>query len=564
MTSVGDTVSRDVFQHQVCGIADEMSATLRLASFSSIIWDMHDYATGLFTVNAEMLAQADTIPAQLGIMSTAIHRMFEAIPHDDWRPGDIIVCNDPYRGCAHTMDVCLFSPVFHDGVIVAITSAIAHHTDIGGRLPGSTVADNAEVFGEGIILPPLKLFSEGVPNAVIYDILSSNVRLPGASKGDLRAQVAACRTGERLLLELLDQYGREPYLRLADACLDYAETYMRRAIAAAPDGTSEASTEIEDDVTSHELVKLRARVTVEGTQLDIDLGDSCDQRAFALNCPVASTISMANYAAKCIFAPDIAQNGGCVRPVSVRTRRGSVLDPLHPAAVGSRHHTQQAVADLVLQALARIVPTRAAAGAHVSDPMITVSGLDDRPRQCRSKGEARYFVFADGLGGGMGASAECDGLDAVDTHSGNCALISAEVVESVSPLRVRRTELLPDSGGLGEHRGGLGMFRDYELLAETAVLTAVTQRGSQETAPWGYAGGGTGGVAGVVLNPDGEQEQRLSTKVVSYTLRKGDVVRIIGGGGGGWGKAANRDPARVDWDRSQGYIGRSSQDLSDS
>ena len=164
----------------------------------------------------------------------------------------------------------------------------------------------------------------------------------------------------------------------------------------------------------------------------------------------------------------------------------------------------------------------------------------------------------------MGASAECDGLDAVDTHSGNCALISAEVVESVSPLRVRRTELVPDSGGVGEYRGGLGMLRDYELLAETAVLTAVTQRGSQETAPWGYAGGGAGGVAGVVLNPDSEQARRLATKVISHTLRKGDVVRIIGGGGGGWGDAASRDPARVDWDRSQGYVNPSPQGLNDS
>ncbi len=563
MTSAGDTVSRDIFQHQVCGIADEMSAALRQASFSSIIWDMHDYATGLFTVNAEMMAQADTIPAQLGIMSTAIHHMFDAIPRDDWRPGDIVVCNDPYRGCAHTMDVCLFSPVFHDGVIVAITSAIAHHADIGGRLPGSTVADNAEVFGEGIILPPLKLFSEGTPNKVIFDILSSNVRLPDASKGDLRAQVAACRTGERRLLELLDQHGREAFLGLTEACLDYAETYMRRAIVAAPDGTSEASVEIEDDVTSHEPVRLGVRVTVEGDQLDIDFSDSCDQRAFALNCPAASTISMANYAAKCIFASDIAQNGGCVRPVTIKTRRGSVLDPLHPAAVGSRHHTQQAVADLVLKALVGLAPARAAAGAHVSDPMITVSGLDDRPRQCRKSGAARYFVLADGLGGGMGASAADDGLDAVDTHSGNCALISAEVVESVSPLRVRRTELVPNSGGTGEYRGGLGMLRDYELLCETAVLTAVTQRGSEETAPWGYAGGGAGGVAGVVINPDSGHECQLPTKIISHTLNKGDVVRIIGGGGGGWGDPTNRDPARVDRDRRQGYVIRPPQGVKD-
>ena len=268
-----DPVSRDIFQHQACGIAEEMSVALRRASFSSIIWDMHDYACGLFTPDAEMIAQADTIPAQLGVMSNAILRMFEEIPRDEWRPGDIIICNDPYRGCAHTMDVCLFSPVFHRDVLVAITSSIAHHADIGGRLPGSTVADNTEVFAEGIILPPLKLFAEGRPDPAILSILSSNVRLPDASKGDLRAQVAACRIGERRILELAELHGRETFTSLSRACLDYAEAYTRRAIADTPDGESEASTAIEDDITSSASVELRVRAIIDGDNLEIDLSD---------------------------------------------------------------------------------------------------------------------------------------------------------------------------------------------------------------------------------------------------------------------------------------------------
>ncbi|MDE0045133.1 MAG: hydantoinase B/oxoprolinase family protein [bacterium] len=554
MTRGDDPVSRDIFQHQACGIADEMSVALRRASFSSIIWDMHDYACGLFTPDAEMIAQADTIPAQLGVMSIAINRMFEEIPRDEWRPGDIIICNDPYRGCAHTMDVCLFSPVFHGDVLIAITSSIAHHADIGGRLPGSTVADNTEVFAEGIILPPLKLFAEGRPDPAIFSILSSNVRLPDASKGDLRAQVAACRIGERRILELAELHGRETFTSLSRACLDYAEAYTRRAIADTPDGESEASTTIEDDVTSNAPVSLRVRATIDGDNLEIDLSDSDDQRDFALNCPWASTVSMACYAAKCLFSPDIAQNEGCVRPLRVTTRKGSVLDPVHPGAVGSRHHTQQAVADLVLMALTKLAPARSAAGAHVSDPLITVSGIDDRPQVRATRDNARYFVLADGLGGGMGASSEADGLDAVDTHSGNCALISAEVVETVSPLRVLRTELVPDSGGPGKHRGGLGMLRDYQLLAKSAVFTAVTQRGSAMTAPWGYEGGGAGGIAGLVVNPGHGSERRLPTKVVSHLMRKGEVIRIVGGGGGGWGNAAERDPELVARDRRQGYV----------
>lgn len=549
-----DSISRDVFQHQVNGIAGEMSSALRLSAFSSIVFDMRDYACGLFTPDTEMIAQADTIPAQLGIMSNALKHMFEAIPPTTWRAGDIIACNDPYRGCAHTMDICLFSPVFFAGELQAVTSTIAHHVDIGGRLPGSTVADNAEVFSEGLIFPPLKLFSQGEPNQLVFDFLNANVRIPEACKGDLRAQVAGCRTGERRLGELLERHGAGRFADLTRACLDYAETYTRRAIKRTPDGVAEAEVLIEDDITSDQPIVLKATVTLESDTLEIDLRGSCDQREFALNCPVASTISMANFAAKCIFTPDIAHNEGCVRPINTLTRPGSILDPHRPAAVGSRHHTQQAVADLVLRALTKLVPAHGAAGAHVSDPLFTVSGVDDRTNIRREAEEKTYFVIADGLGGGMGASATGDGLDAVDTHSGNCALISAEIMETVSPLRVLRTGLTVGSGGKGKYRGGLGMYREYELLSESAVFTCVLQRSTDDTRAWGFEGGGSGGKAGVVLNPGTTVENVLSSKVIAHRIERGDVFRLVGGGGGGWGHAQEREPALIERDQENHYL----------
>ena len=223
------------------------------------------------------------------------------------------------------------------------------------------MADNPEVFGEGLIFPPLKLFSAGEPNQLAFDFLSANVRIPEACKGDLRAQLAGCRTGERRLGELLERHGADRFAELSRACLDYAETYTRRAIAQAPDGVAEAEIMIEDDITSEQSIELKTKVTLSSDTLEIDLRGSCDQREFALNCPVASTISMASFAAKCVFAPDIAQNEGCVRPVTTLTHHGSILDPRRPAAVGSRHHMQQAVADLVLKALTMLVPEHGAA-----------------------------------------------------------------------------------------------------------------------------------------------------------------------------------------------------------
>lgn len=539
-----DSIARDVFQRQLVGIAEEMSMALRRAAFSSIIWDMYDYACGLFTPTGEMMAQARTIPAQLGIMSTAFKHMVEAIPLDGWRPGDVVACNDPYRGCTHTMDIVLFSPVFVDGRLVAVTSTIAHHVDIGGKIPCTEAADNVEIFAEGLILPPLKLVEEGRPNQVIFDILAANVRDPVSCQGDLRAQIAGCRTGERRVEELFRRHGAEAAEALTGSCLDYAETYMRRAIAALPAGRHEAEVLIEDDVTGETPIRIQATVTVSGDGLGVDFTGSSPQQHNALNCPIASTVSMAHYAVKCMLAPDIAQNEGCNRPVRLTVPAGSILDPARPAAVSVRHLTQQAVADAVLKAMAPLAPERAAAGCHVSFPTLGVGGFDDRAGRRRDDGSYPYYIISDIVGGGMGGSPSGDGMDAVDTHGGNCALLSAEVMETLSPFRVRRTELIDGSGGKGKHRGGLGLRRDYEFLATRGVMGAYAQQTRDDTRPWGLAGGGPGGKAAIVMNPGTEAERRLPSKVIGLTLKRGDVVRLEGAGGGGWGEPADlTDPA---------------------
>lgn len=553
MPQAVDPISRDVFQHQIHSIAEEMSMALRRAAFSSIIWDMYDYSCGIFTPSGEMIAQAETIPAQLGIMSTAIRHMFRRIPLEAWRPGDVVVCNDPYHGCTHTMDICLFSPVFFEGEPIAIASTIAHHIDIGGKVPGTEASDSIEIFAEGLILPPLKLVEAGRPNRAIFDIIAANVRDPAACQGDLRAQIAGCRTAERRLAELVGQYGRKRFAALVDACLDYAETYMRRSIAALPDGTSEAEVRIEDDVTTDRPIRLHARVTVQGDGLEIDLRGSDDQRANGLNCPEASTVSMVAYAVKCVVAPDIAQNQGCVRPIAVKTRRGSILDPIHPAAVSVRHLTQQALADVVLKALAPVVPDASAAGCQISFPTFCAGGFDDRPGRNGSGRAPPYYVISDIIGGGMGASARTDGLNAVDTHGGNCAILSAEVMETLCPFRVVRSALVEGSGGAGKHRGGLGILREYELVGSQAILSGYVQQTRDDTAPWGFAGGRAGGKAAMVMNPGGNREEALPSKYVGRIMERGDVLRLVGAGGGGWGNPAERDPALARRDREEGY-----------
>lgn len=543
-----DPISRDVFQQQLVGIAEEMSMALRRAAFSSIIWDMYDYACGLFTPEGEMMAQAETIPAQLGIMSTALKHVYAAIPRDSWKPGDVLVCNDPFRGCTHTMDIVLFSPVFFDNKLVAVTSTIAHHIDIGGKIPGTEASDNIEVFAEGLILPPLKLLEEGRPNQAIFDIVAANVRDPHSCQGDLRAQIAGCRTGERRIGELWAQHGADRAAALTRGCLDYAETYMRRVISGMKPGRYEAEVRIEDDVTTREPVLLKVVVTVAGDGLTVDFTGTSAQRDFALNNPVASTLSMVNYAVKCIVAPEIAQNEGCNRPVRLVVPEGTVLNPRRPAAVSVRHLTQQALADCVLRAMAPLAPDRAAAGCQVSFPTFCAGGFDDRAGKRQDNGGQPYYVISDIIGGGMGGHANGDGLDAVDTHGGNCEILSAEVIETLSPFRIRKTELVDGSGGAGQYRGGLGIVRDYEHLAERSVIGAYVQQSRDETRPWGLAGGAPGGRGGLWLNG-----RPLNSKIIGQVLKKGDVLRLVGAGGGGWGDPAKRDPAFIERDRAEGF-----------
>ncbi len=547
-----DSIDRDVFQQALVGIAEEMSVSLRRAAYSSIIWDMYDYACGLFTPEGEMLAQARTIAAQLGIMSTAFRHMIEAHPLEGWRPGDVYISNDPYRGCTHTPDIVLFSPVFLDGELVAVTSTIAHHVDIGGKIPCTEAADNAEIFAEGLILPPMKLLDAGRPVTPIFDILAANVRDPRASLGDLRAQIAGCRTGERRLAELYGRYGAGRAAALAAACLDYAEAYVSRRIAALPDGSSSAEVLLEDEVTGEEPLVIAARIEVNGQRITVDLSASSPQRDNALNNPYASTLSMVHYALKCLLAPEIAQNEGCNRPVEVVVPEGSLLNPRHPAAVSVRHLTQQRLADAVLKALTPLVPERAAAGCQVAFPTMAAGGFDDRPEMA---GEgAPYYIISDIIGGGMGGSGAGDGLSAVDTHGGNCAILSAEVMESLSPFRVLRSELIPGSGGGGTHRGGLAIRRDYELLSEKCILGAYVQQNHDWSAPWGLEGGEPGRPGGFWLNPGTPAERPLPGKLYGLALGRGDVLRMEAAGGGGWGDPAGRPAEQAARDREDGLL----------
>ncbi|MBT3556578.1 MAG: hydantoinase B/oxoprolinase family protein [Rhodospirillales bacterium] len=549
-----DVISRDIFQHELIGIAEEMSVSLRHSAFSSIIWDMYDYACGLMLPNGDMISQAQTIPAQLGVMPTAVHHMFDVFPVDTWVDGDIIVCNDPYRGCTHTPDICLFSPVYVDGEIVAISSTIAHHIDVGGKVPGTEAADNKEIFEEGLVLPPVKIMEAGKPVKAIFDIIANNVRDPRASAGDLRAQIAGCRTGERRIRDLCKRYGIEGFKELAAGCLDYSETYISRSIEDIGDRVSEAVVLIEDEMASEEPIRLQLKTWIENGRLVLDFGGSSEQRANGLNCPISSTISMVHFGVKAIFASDLPQNSGINRPLDIRVPDGCVLSPIHPAAVSARHITENAVSDLVIKTLSPLSPETASGGAHSSFPTFVAGGVDDRAGSVKPGEPAQYSMISDMLGGGMGGYDGHDGMSAIDTHGGNCQLLSAEIMEAMSPVRVIRSELVPSSGGDGKYRGGLAIRRDYEILSSAAVVSGYLQQSTDETASWGFNGGEGGGKSLALLNPDTNHETNLRSKFVGLELKKGERFRLQAAGGGGWGKPEERSQDLIDRDIEEGYV----------
>ncbi|MCR9140171.1 MAG: hydantoinase B/oxoprolinase family protein [Alphaproteobacteria bacterium] len=552
-----DSISRDVFQYEVVSVAEEMSMALKGSAYSSIIWDMLDYACGVLDPDGNTIAQAETIPAQLGIMPTAVKRIFEKIPLEEWHEGDVIICNDPFFGCTHTLDILLFSPVFYDGTIIAISATVAHHIDLGGKVPGTEAADAVEVFEEGLRFPPLKLLDRGEPNYTIFAMIDKNVRDPQACAGDLRAQIASCRTGERRMQDLCARYGPDQLRALMAASLDYGEAYMRAALAKAEVHENTASILIEDDVTSDEPMKLVVSARIEDDQsLTVDFTGTSAQRAHGINCPVASAIGMTYYAAKVIFSPDLTQNEGCNRPLNIIIPEGCFLNPVEPAAVSVRHLSQQAVADVVLKTLSPMMPGNAAAGCQISFPTFTAGGVDDRPGALDNANRQPYFVICDIISGGMGGYSGGDGLSAIDTHGGHCAILSAEVTEAMSPFRVLNTELVPDSGGKGRWRGGLAISRRYEVLCDNLTLSGYIQQTRPDTATWGYSGGQPGQPASARLFSEDGSEQRLSSKFVGLRMKLGDVIELTGCGGGGWGDPDHRDRAALETDVAMGYVSR--------
>jgi N-methylhydantoinase B len=545
-----DPVTTAVISSALRAAAWEMSEALRRSSHSPIIREMLDYSCGVFTAAGETVAQDDLIPAFLGTMASTIPYVIEAAGEEP-RAGDAWMTNDPYRGGTHTPDIQIFVPVLHEGRLIAWCGNIAHHSDVGGTNPGTEGYANASIFEEGLRIPPIRLSEDGVLNHGVLRLIENNIRDPESTAGDLRAQLAAAKLGQRRLAELVDRYGVEVLGAAMETVLDQAERRVRAAIAARPNGVSEAEGWLDDDGLGSDPVRIAARVEVLDDSVSVDLTGTDPQMAGGLNVSATAARAAIFFAVKAMFDPEGPQNGAALRAIDTVLPEGSLVNPRFPAAVSLRHLGVQRLADTLIRALGGLYPDLATAGAFV--------GFSSLAAACRHPRAGNEVVIQDDLGGGMGGHPLGDGLDAVDVYLGNVQMLPAEICEQQYPVRIICTELVPDSGGPGQFRGGLAIRRVYEFL-DDADGVFYTEQAREQFAPHGILGGWSGTAASLVVErADGARQEITKQRL---TMRAGDRLMTTTGGGGGYGDPGRRDRRAVVRDLVEGKISeRVAQDV---
>lgn len=509
-----------VFNALFSSVAEEMGLTLGRTAFSPNIKERRDYSCAVFDPRGRLVAQAAHIPVHLGAMPEAVAA---ALPLAPFAPGDLVLLNDPYLGGTHLPDITMVSPVFDGPTLVGFVASRAHHADVGGVSPGSMPVA-PELYGEGLIIPPLRLRRRGRLNREVLALFLRNVRTPEERLGDLRAQMAAHETGSRRLLEVVRRYGRREVARRMRELMDYAERMTRAALRSIPDGEYDFEDVLDDDGAEGVELPLRVRITVRDGTIRCDFSGSAPEAPTSLNAVEAVTRSAVYYVVRCLAGEDVPANEGCFRPVEIVAPAGTIVNARPPRAVSAGNvETSQRIVDAVLGALAQALPDRIPAASCGSMNNVTIGGWDDRRRA--------PFTYYETIGGGAGAGPQRDGLHAVHTHMTNTMNTPVEVLELAYPFRVREYTIRRGSGGPGRHRGGDGVIRTYEFLTR-ATVTLITER--RRRGPWGLHGGDAG-APGRNLLFDAEGNATTLPGKTSLRVKAGDRLRIETPGGGGWG-----------------------------
>ncbi|MCC6168045.1 MAG: hydantoinase B/oxoprolinase family protein [Caldilineaceae bacterium] len=528
-----DPITLELFRHRFAGVAEEMGITLRRTGYSPNIKERLDFSCALFDGAGRMIAQAAHIPAHLGAMPASVQTILARFPV--WEPGDVVIVNDPFEGGNHLPDITMISPVFAAGRPAQtgdrpdfFVASRAHHADVGGMSPGSLPL-SSEIYQEGIIIPPLKLYKAGALDGDLLRLILRNVRTPDERRGDLAAQRAAAGVGERRLQELVAAHGCDLMMGYAAHLRAYSERLTRAAIAAWPDGVyrfEDVLEWVEDGRVA--FVPIRVAAQIAGDEVTFDFSGTAGVMHGSLNAVIAIAQSACYYVVRCLVGDDVPMNEGCFAPVHVAAPGNCVVNALPPAAVaGGNVETSQRITDVVLGALAQALPDRIPAAGQGTMNNLTIGG---------QRADGTPYAYYETIAGGMGASAQGDGLSGVQVHMTNTLNTPIEALEMAFPLRLVRYALRTGSGGAGRQRGGDGIVREY-LFSAPATVTMLSER--RAVAPWGLAGGAPGAAGRNLLIYGDGREEELPSKF-TRRLAPGDRLRIETPGGGGWGAA---DPA---------------------
>ena len=540
-----DAITVEIVSQSASGIVQEMQSSLFATGYSVVIRESHDASCAITDLGGRVIAQHTVLPLHLGAFPACVEGLLARYGIDQMTPGDAFVVNHPYLGGSpHASDMAVVSPIFVDGTPFGFSCSIAHKPDIGGLVPGSNSGQAREIFHEGIMVPPVRLYAGGILVREVEDIIAANSRTPDLVVGDLRGQAGATWLGADRVAVLCARLGRTTVAAAVERLFEQTAGQVRSAIATWPDGVFRGEASLHNDaVEGGRPVTVRVVATVDGTSLQLDFRDSDDQTPGPYNIRPHLVRAVCSYWLKCLAGPDLPSNHGLASVIATSFRRGSILDPVSPAPVNSYMPIALVTAEALFAAIADAVPGGAV--AESSHGGTAVTGTLSYPRADGSS--VQYEILA----GAMGARSTKDGVSATSVHVRNASITPIEIVETEYPVEVARFELVPDSGGPGRFRGGLGMVREYRMLGRARR----TARGGRDLGqPRGRDGGLAGRPSRVVLNPETDRERVLEGRDASVELDRGDVLRVELGGAGGFGDPRTRPPEAVLRDVREGYV----------
>ena len=522
-----DPIRLEIFKNLFHSVAEEMGAALRRSAFSPNIKERRDYSCAVFDGAGQVLAMGDHMPVHLGSMPMSVAAAIDALT---LVPGDVALLNDPYCGGTHLPDLTMVMPVYtqRSSSPSFYVANRAHHADIGGAHAGS-MGLAREIFQEGLRVPPVKILERGQIVPDVMSLILANVRTGREREGDLTAQIAACRIGERRLNGMVAKYGRVEILAYGRHLLDYSAMMMAYALGEIPDGIYLAEDFLDDDGVTNQPLRIAVKIRIKGRRAEVDFTGSAPQCAGSVNAVAAITQSAVFYVFRCLLDEQVPATSGLLRPIRVFAPAGTIVNALPPAAVaGGNVETSQRIVDALLRALAHAIPSRIPAASQGTMNNLTFGGIDP------GRGGVP-FTYYETIAGGTGGGSGCQGVNATHTHMTNTLNTPTEVLEHAYPVRVRRYAVRQGSGGPGKFRGGEGIVREVEMLTDVQASILSDRR---KIPPYGLSGGRSGAVGRNEIIV-GDRRRHLASKCTFYASA-GTIVRIETPGGGGWGKAEKK------------------------